>query len=57
MENPDKSKAVLAKAISILPKSIKIWMAAANRESEKSTKSKVNIIGCIPFKISYKLDT
>ena len=41
LEIPDKARAVLAKAISTLPKSVKIWIAAANKENDKAMKSKV----------------
>jgi len=38
---PDKSKAILAKAISQQPKSVKLWLAAANKETDKAIKSKI----------------
>lgn len=36
-----KARAVLAKAVSNLPKSVKLWIAAADLEVDKSIKSKV----------------
>jgi pre-mRNA-processing factor 6 len=41
LETADKSRAVLAKAVSQLPHSAKIWLAAADKESDKTMKKKI----------------
>lgn len=41
LESPDKSKALLGKAVSTLPKSVKLWLEAASKEQEKAVKAKV----------------
>ncbi len=41
LEPQDKARAVLAKAVSSLPKSVKLWIAASDLENDKQVKSKV----------------
>jgi len=38
---PDQTKAILAKAISRQPNSVKLWLAAANKETDSLIKSKI----------------
>ncbi|EGR31141.1 pre-mRNA splicing factor, putative [Ichthyophthirius multifiliis] len=41
LETPEKARSILAQAAQILPKSLKIWLAAADREVLKENKIKV----------------
>lgn len=41
LEHPDKARSILAKAVSELPKSVKLWAAAANKETDKAIKIKI----------------
>ncbi|EAR98979.1 Pre-mRNA splicing factor, putative (macronuclear) [Tetrahymena thermophila SB210] len=41
LETPEKARALLAKAATILPKSLKIWLAAADLESNREMKVKI----------------
>lgn len=36
---PEKTKAVLAKAVSLMPKSKKLWLAASRKETDPKIKS------------------
>ena len=39
--NPEQARPILAKAVKTLPKSVKIWLTAAKKETDKQLKSKV----------------
>jgi len=41
LQPPEKAKTVLAKALILLPISVKLWLAASAREAEKSNKLRV----------------
>lgn len=41
MEPGDKGKAILAKAVGALPKSVKIWLAASKREQQKEVQARI----------------
>ena len=41
LEPPEKAKAILAKAVTHLPQSVKIWRAAADKENETGIKKKI----------------
>lgn len=41
LEPPEKAKGILAKAVTHLPKSVKIWKAAADKESDNGMKKKI----------------
>jgi len=41
LETPEKAKSLLAKAIASIPKSERVWLAAAQREADKTMKIKI----------------
>ncbi|EKX73881.1 conserved hypothetical protein [Theileria equi strain WA] len=41
LEKPDYAKAILAKAIKVLPSSVKLWLEAANRETLDDNRKRV----------------
>jgi pre-mRNA-processing factor 6 len=41
METPEKARSILAQAATILPKSLKIWLTAADMESSRDFKVKI----------------
>ena len=44
MSPPDKSKRILAEAVTHCPTSVKIWMAASDLETENKLKTRVSVI-------------
>lgn len=41
MEKPDVGKSLLARAVTVLPKSEKLWLTAARREENKALKRRI----------------
>nr|GEV69208.1 protein stabilized1 [Tanacetum cinerariifolium] len=41
LENPNEAKAIIAKRVKVIPKSVKLWMQAAKLEYDDAIKSMV----------------